>query len=262
MIKINDNEKAFCNKNEISEIPEMIMFDYGHTLLQEPGWNPRNGINALMQYVIHNPNGYTTDDIMPYVDKLIKNDLPEIKRRGYDVTWKSTARFLSELLSIKLSVNSDTAEIIFWNGETPGETMPYADIMLSELKRLGIRTAVVSNLTMSCSALKERLNRLIPDNNIEFVITSSDYVFRKPNPLIFRLALNKAKLPPEKVWFCGDNPCADIEGASNAGIFPVWYDSEIECPYRDKEREIVPSCRHLHIKNWNELILILKNQNL
>ena len=67
MIKINDNEKASCIKNEISEIPEMIMFDYGHTLLQEPGWNPRNGINALMQYVIHNPNGYTTDDIMPYV---------------------------------------------------------------------------------------------------------------------------------------------------------------------------------------------------
>ncbi len=257
MIKPNDNEKAACKK---IEIPEMIMFDYGHTLLQEPGWNPRNGINALMKYVSRNPYGLTVDDIMPYVNNLVKIDLPEIKRRGYDVTWKSTARFLSELLSIELSINLEAAEIIFWNGETPGEIMPNADSLLSELKSIGIRTAVVSNLTMSCGALKERINRLLPDNNIEFVITSADYIFRKPNPLIFKLALNKAKLPPEKVWFCGDNPCADVEGANSIGIFPVWYDSEIDCPYRDKEREIIPSCKYLHIKNWNELLAVLKNQ--
>lgn len=255
MTKIKDVERIPAAK---LKRPEMIMFDYGHTLLQEPGWNPKNGIIALMKYVSQNPHKYTVDNIMTYVDSLIKKDLPQIKSQGYDVTWKSTARFLSELLSIKLSVTFEAAEIIYWNGETPGKIMPESDKLLSELKHLGIRTAVVSNLTMSCGALKERLNRLIPDNNIEFVITSGDYVFRKPNPLIFKLALSKANLTPEKVWFCGDNPCADIEGADTAGLFPVWYDSEIDCPYHDKEKEGVPSCKHLHIKKWDDLLTVLK----
>ena len=57
---------------------------------------------------------------------------------------------------------------------------------------------------------------------------------------------------------CGDNPQADVEGSFAVGIYPVWYDSSIECPYRDKERETVPSCDMLRIREWSEMTGLLE----
>ena len=49
----------------------------------------------------------------------------------------------------------------------------------------------------------ERINRLLPKNNFEFIITSSNYIFRKPHKRLFDLALEKAGLRPEEVWYIG-----------------------------------------------------------
>ena len=135
--------------------------------------------------------------------------------------------------------------------------MPNADKLLDYLHKKGIRTAVISNIGWSGDALRERLNRLLPNNKFEFVIASSDYLFRKPEKLLFELALRKAGLSADEVWYCGDNPQADVEGSSQVGIFPVWYDNSLECDYRDKPKETTPDCEHLHIQEWDEMIDIL-----
>ena len=43
--------------------PEMIIFDYGHTLLCEPDWNSDRGNVELMKYIVKNPNNCTIEDI-------------------------------------------------------------------------------------------------------------------------------------------------------------------------------------------------------
>lgn len=99
-----------------------------------------------------------------------------------------------------------------------------ADKMLDYINDRDIRSGVISNIGWSGSALTERINRLLPKNKFEFIIASSDYMFRKPSPMIFELALKKAGLNASDVWFCGDNIKADIEGSAGVGIFPVWYE--------------------------------------
>jgi len=42
--------------------PKMIIFDYGHTLLYEPGWDSVRGNAKLLKYVSKNPNNYTLED--------------------------------------------------------------------------------------------------------------------------------------------------------------------------------------------------------
>jgi putative hydrolase of the HAD superfamily len=98
---------------------------------------------------------------------------------------------------------------------------------------------------------------MLPENNFEFVITSSDYIFRKPMPHLFRVAIELSKLPPDEIWFCGDNTMADIMGAHSVGMFPVWFDFEAECPY-PRYMTDTPECECLHIKNWSELVNYLK----
>ncbi len=245
--------------SRINILPKMIIFDYGHTLLYEPDWNPLHGIEALMPYVSKNPDNLTAEDIISHFEYIFLKRLGEIKRTGYDIPGYIAAKFFLEYLRIELSIPYSQAEAVFWNAETPGAKMPGVSEMLSSLYSLGIKTAVISNLTMSGKGLSERISRLIPESKMEFVITSGDYMFRKPDPMIFRLAIKKSGLAPEKIWFCGDNPNADIEGAAGVGIFPVWYDSSIECPYRDKEREVQPSCNMLHIRHWSELTDFLQS---
>ena len=89
----------------------------------------------------------------------------------------------------------------------------------------------------------------------EIILCSCEDATRKPAPAFFRLALRKAGLSPEEVWYCGDNPRADVWGAHGAGLFPVHYvNTELPCPYRSAADELEPDFPHLRIGDWSELL--------
>lgn len=138
--------------------------------------------------------------------------------------------------------------------------MPYISKLLEFLNQSGIRTGVISNIGWSGNALSRRINRLLPENRFEFILASSEYTVRKPSPLLFRIALNKAGLSPEEVWYCGDNLQADVFGAHGAGIFPVFYQGEFPEEPRKIRSEPVGEVDfpYLYIRDWRELISVLK----
>ena len=122
-----------------------------------------------------------------------------------------------------MTISYPEAEKIFWDNVSAGAVMPNADKIIDFIKENGIRSGVISNIGFSGIALTDRINRLLPHNKFVFIIASSEYMFRKPNPMIFELALKKAGLVCADVWFCGDNIKADVEGSAAVGLFPVWY---------------------------------------
>lgn len=234
--------------------PQMILFDYGRTLLYEPGFSTLNGEKALFRYVKDNPLGLTPEEIDRFARELFR-ELDQSRRNGFEVHEYPGLRYKNEYLGLTYSVPMEEAERILWDGMSPGAAMPGAEDMLRFLNARGIRTGVISNLSFSQKALKERLDRLLPDNRFQFVIASSEYVFRKPSPRLFQLALRKAGLAPEEVWFCGDDPVCDVEGAAAVGMFPVWYTND---PDGKGIGERVPGCGHLRIREWAELTALLE----
>lgn len=207
--------------------PKMIVFDYGQTLIDEPYFDGEKGTAAVMRYAVKNKYGRTPQQIQEKADEINR----ELGR--YDPARRHLCQievpvypfdaYLYESNGIELSIPYSEAERIFWEAAAPGAATPGIAEFLNFLKKQGIRTGVISNITYSGKALTERINRLLPDNTFEFIIASSEYVFRKPNRRIFELALEKAELEPEEVWYIGDNLECDIVGAKNAGLFPVWY---------------------------------------
>ena len=144
-----------------------------------------------------------------------------------------------------------------------GSMLPLAPLCPMRIKCciLSTETAFAAGLSAigwSGNALKGRLDRLLPHNRFVCILTSSDYGIRKPHPFLFELALRKADLPAENVWFCGDHPQKDVEGASHVGIFPVWYDNATEREYQDRSDEAPPKCRYLYIREWTEMIDVLQ----
>jgi len=242
---------------EVMFYPEMIIFDYGHTLLYEPGFDTLRGEKALMKYIKSNKNNYSAEEISDFSNKIFQ-EARKVRDFGYEIHEWQFNRFLYEYLGIELSISIPEAERIFWDNSSPGDIMPDADKMIDYINSCNIRSAVISNISFSGAVLSERINRLLPNNRFEFIIASSDYIFRKPNRYIFELALNKAGIDASKVWFCGDNPQADIEGAARVGMFPVWYENlTIENMWCKNRND--PNCEHLHIHAWNELIEVLES---
>lgn len=54
------------------------------------------------------------------------------------------------------------------------------------------------------------------------VVISANYGFRKPDPRIFRIALDRLGVGPADVMHVGDSWQRDVVGASDAGIHPCW----------------------------------------
>ncbi|MDR0896446.1 MAG: HAD family hydrolase [Oscillospiraceae bacterium] len=240
--------------------PKMILFDYGHTLCYEPGFDNLRGTEAVMARASANPRNLSAQAITDY-NRIFFADF-HARRRAVNVElheWQFQ-RLLYESLQIELDATPAEIERLFWEAAAPGAVIPGAPEMLAYLKAQGIRTGVISNLMFSGQALKERLDRLLPGNGFEFIIASSEYMVRKPDPLIFNLALSKANLPAESVWYCGDSPVADVQGAAGVGIFPIWFRCKtIENPFAEGLVD-APNCPHLCLHAWPELIALLEEQ--
>lgn len=239
-------------------LPKMIIFDYGHTLLYEAGFDGVKGTEAVLHYAIKNKSNLTAEQVNSISGELFKRIGKHARSNGLEIHNHMFQKTLYEYVDIELSISPSECEEIFWTNAAPGETMPNVIEMLDYLETRGIRSGVISNICFSGESLRRRINSLLPNNKFEFILASSEYVFRKPAPIMFEIALKKASLLPNEVWYCGDNTQVDILGASSLGIMPVWYQNSLECSYREKEAELEPECEHIHIKDWLELINMLR----
>lgn len=239
--------------------PEMILFDYGTTLCYEPNWNNHGSCSAIFPYISENPHNISLEEfdrfLLSFFDEIrnLRGELIEIHEEFF-------LRYVLDYFNIKLSVSMDEAQWIMWNGMSQGQPTPGVSEMLSLLRDKSIRTGVISNLCWSAKTLTRRLSSFFPEHHFDFIITSSEYIFRKPEKRIFELALAKAGLSPDKVWYCGNDVAADVIGAQGAGIFPVLYDEpKINSAFSVKNSEYNIQFPYLHIHQWTELIDTINN---
>jgi len=95
--------------------------------------------------------------------------------------------------------------------------IPGARDALGRLQNAGVRQAVLSNHVPELPLIVDALGL---GGFFERVFTSAAIGWEKPHPGIFEYALTEFGHPRD-VWLIGDNPVADVEGATAVGIRPV-----------------------------------------
>lgn len=230
--------------------PKMILFDYGQTLVNEQKFNGVKGTEAVLQYVVKNKYGKTAEELQEYANQLnaeLGRFDPE-KRHLFQVEVPNHmfTKYLYESQGIELSIGAEDIDRVFWDAAAPGKPTDGIEEFLVFLKENQIRTGVISNISYCGKVVEERIQNCLPENEFEFIIATSEYMYRKPHKRIFELALEKAGLPPEDVWYVGDQYQCDVVGARGTGMFPVWYIGAID--FEQGEHEDV-----LTIEHWNEL---------
>lgn len=244
--------------------PKAILFDYGQTLIDEIGFDAVAGTEAVLQEAVENPEHATAEEVQAMADAMLR----EIGRRGvtpeeqHPVEFHNHLfyRYLYEAFGMRFTKPILEVERIFWDTAAPGRPTPGMTELLAYLRQTGIRTGVISNISFSGDVLRERIERIFPEHAFDFILASSEYVFRKPHRRIFKMALRKLNLQAEAVWYCGDHAYFDVHGATRAGLFPVWYTGCHHAP----EANIpgwsgnLPTDPCLEVKAWETVPLLLE----
>lgn len=232
------------------KIPKMVLFDYGQTLIAEQKFDGVKGTEAVLQYATRNKYQLSAEQVQAKANEINREfgRFDPEKRHLFQIEIPNTmfTPYLYESQGIEIALSNAEIDTIFWNAAAPGTPTEGIKDFLEYLKNKGIRTGVISNISYERSVVAERINRLLPENTFEFIITSSNFMFRKPNKRIFDLALEKAELQPDEVWYIGDQYECDVKGSLNAGLLPVWYIGAIDLPY-------VEDKNILTAKTWSEV---------
>ena len=235
--------------------PKMVLFDYGQTLIAEQKFDGLKGTETVLQYAARNKYHLSAKQVQAKADEINREfgrfDPAKRHLSQIEIPNSMFTSYLYESQGIEIALSSSEIDTVFWNAAAPGTPTEGIEEFLGYLKNKGIRTGVISNISFDPSVVAERINRLHPDNTFEFIITSSNYMFRKPNKRIFDLALEKAELRPDEVWYIGDQYECDVKGSLNAGLLPIWYIGAIDLPYKE-DRNI------LTVRTWREVEQYMK----
>jgi putative hydrolase of the HAD superfamily len=120
-------------------------------------------------------------------------------------------------------------DVVYAEFTDPGNYRLFDDVtpVLDRLRDAGLLLGVVSNF-------EEWLERLLEDLGVrgyfQVSVVSGVEGFEKPDPRIFRLAMTRADVTPERSVYVGDNPEFDVDPAHAVGMFPVLIDRRERFP--------------------------------
>ena len=153
---------------------------------------------------------------------FIDADIKDIPQREYD-WWQIIALNTFEGAGV-LQQFTDfpaffTELYIHFGTSEPWYVYPDVKLALINWRRLGIELGILSNFD---SRLYLVLQGLGLKEYFTSVTISTQVRAAKPDPEIFKIALNKHKCSPEDAWHIGDSMIDDYQGAKAAGMRGIW----------------------------------------
>lgn len=237
--------------------PKMILFDVGGTLFSSSKFSARNGLAALRLAAV-NPQDVTDDELAALWDEYSEKIGSDHKSKTgvkLDFPLSAQLKYITMNAGLRFDISIAEQEEIFDRHNSDRQVIDGVPELLDAIHSLGIRTAIISNNAMSGEGLELAIKRWIPNERMEFILTSADLLLTKPCTDIFTAAAKYAHLDPTQCWYCGDSIEADVDGASGVGMTPVLIDANAETPYK-----LRTDCgkEYLTVNHWQELANHLK----
>lgn len=205
---------------------EMVFFDAGETLLRPyPSFGELFAATATDHGVpidvvdVNNVRGR----LAPFLLELAEDsgvDQPSLlPERSYEFWGYVYRRFLAELeiedetlVRRLFEVFSDSTSYKLYDDSLPA---------LFDLQERGYRLGLISNFE---GWLEKLLTELEVGHLFDTTVISAVEGIEKPDPAIYRLALERSGAEPGRSVMVGDSPANDVEPSAQVGIIPVLLD--------------------------------------
>ena len=137
---------------------------------------------------------------------------------------------------------------------------PYIEEVMQELKRRGIRIGIGTNMTAHIQYHK--VNGLGLGPYIDFMMTSDESIFDKPDERFFQMVVHKAGCAPEECLFVGDNYLYEYVGATKSGLNGLWY-NRLEKPWNRVNEDLKQEAirKNVMITDHRQVLEYLEGQN-
>jgi putative hydrolase of the HAD superfamily len=207
-------------------VTKAVFFDAGHTLLYA---HPDLGTvyaEATASLGVRLPPERFAEVFVPvFKDATLQYSRTSAASDAQDHDmWRDITRRIYERLPALGGIEFDSwFEVLYRRFGDPEVWKFYDDVVavLTDLRGRGLKIGVISNWDTRLKAISDGLG-LTP--LVDFLVISAEAGVRKPDPRIFRIALEKAGVRPEEAIHVGDLPEEDAEGARRAGVRPVLID--------------------------------------
>lgn len=130
--------------------------------------------------------------------------------------------------------------------ETQWALVEGAQELLAELAQRNVKLGLVANWDRDLASLAEQLG---VKHYFDVVVASEEVGVEKPDPGIFRIALERLSLShsPERALYVGNEYRADVIGSRSAGLTPVLIDRGNMYPHAD-------CARFGSLKDWHQVL--------
>lgn len=147
------------------------------------------------------------------------DELEKVRAKGEELTFEEV--YGSALSKLGVPPEREALEAIHevFRRYYRQELYPCIDDVLGRLSER-YTLALISN-TMSDQP-RLILERTGLARHFNMIVCSRDLGVRKPNPRIFEHVLGRLSVEPEEAVHVGDSVEADMEGALNVGLTPIW----------------------------------------
>ncbi|NLP47734.1 MAG: HAD family hydrolase [Clostridiales bacterium] len=230
--------------------PKLVIFDFGGTLIQSTVFWLDKGMEALRLAAI-NPKVTTTEAMCELWDHYYNRLEAGLVCDDLEVRLTTVFRNIFAQTGLKYDIPLWQCEAVFDRYNSDRQPTEHMVDLLKALKDSGIRTGVISNTVVSGNSMAQAVKEQFPKSRMKFVITSADYLFKKPHSDMFKAAAKIAEVEPQDCWYCGDSFEADVKGAHSVGMFAVHYDPKSHEAFSFKDDE---GKQYLQINSWAELI--------
>lgn len=202
-----------------------IFFDLDHTL-----WDfDRNSRSAFQRVFQNHQLSLDLDAFLKHYEpinhrywKLFREDsvTKEELRRGRLIE-------TFDYFGIQFSMEEIDALAHSYIVELPGDNhLLEGAIEVLDYLQQRYRLHIITNGFKEVQHLKLKRSRI--DKFFKTITTSEEVGVKKPNPLIFQEALNRAVVTSDKTLMIGDSLEADVEGANKAGMKTIFFNHRNE----------------------------------
>jgi putative hydrolase of the HAD superfamily len=206
-----------------------ILFDFGHTLVdfqrtQEALHAAYQQIRARIEAVAYMEVPELLDlveRVAGGVDSMVTESYEQ--RRMEEVAQEELLR--QAFAGIGFDLPDDVIEhIVTLDHSAYSNSMSVEPDVLATLERLrraGHPMGLVSNISLRPDLMRGDLDRMGLGQYLDSTVFSSEVGMRKPDPRIFREALDRLGAEPAETVFVGDRLYDDVSGAQAAGMRAV-----------------------------------------
>lgn len=212
-----------------------MMFDAGGVL-----WDLEPPVESLFAAALSR-RGVRVDtaalrEAVKRAERLLDEEFARLEGGDESAYWTEYDGLVLEELGVRLDVDEFARDLSreFRGVATKEDSwVPFPDAVpaLEAVRGSGLRTCLVSNAT---ELARRVLRRLDMERLFDVVVISEEVGVRKPDPRIFRMALDDAGTEPSEAVYLGDRPATDMVGATRAGMMAVLVDRRgtyLDSPY-------------------------------